>query len=112
MSELNEKIYADLAVDIPASTGDCLNTEAEIELEAPPRTGEFPHLDSEQLELDDLEVVATLGVGGFGRVELVKVKYCFAPGPALRVLIRIRPGDDLDLTIVRPNLLIINDSVP
>ena len=25
------------------------------------------------IELDDLEVVATLGVGGFGRVELVKV---------------------------------------
>ena len=25
------------------------------------------------IELDDLEVVATLGIGGFGRVELVKV---------------------------------------
>ena len=25
------------------------------------------------MELEDLEVVATLGVGGFGRVELVKV---------------------------------------
>ena len=26
------------------------------------------------VELDDLEVVATLGVGGFGRVELVKCR--------------------------------------
>ena len=29
--------------------------------------------DSLDVELDDLEVITTLGVGGFGRVELVKV---------------------------------------
>ncbi len=30
--------------------------------------------DFSKLRLDDLEFVATLGVGGFGRVELVQVK--------------------------------------
>ena len=32
-----------------------------------------PSLGCLDIELDDLEVISTLGVGGFGRVELVKV---------------------------------------
>ena len=41
-----------------------------------PSQEKIPALAKEQLdvELDDLEVVATLGVGGFGRVELVKCR--------------------------------------
>lgn len=34
-------------------------------------------LEYEYIRLDDLEVIATLGVGGFGRVELVQ--YCKDP---------------------------------
>lgn len=33
-----------------------------------------PSKEYMDIELDDLEVIATLGVGGFGRVELVKVR--------------------------------------
>lgn len=36
--------------------------------------GSEDHFDYSRLKLDDLEFVATLGVGGFGRVELCKVK--------------------------------------
>ena len=65
MAELNEKKYSDLA---EADPSDPLQT---AELEA----SEARDSDAcaEDLELGDLEVVATLGVGGFGRVELVKV---------------------------------------
>ena len=66
MAELNEKKYSDLTETDPS---DPLQT-AELE------TSEARDSDAcaDDLELGDLEVVATLGVGGFGRVELVKVK--------------------------------------
>ena len=61
LSELNEKHYDDL--------NQHKNTKkfSMKESQAPPSLG---CLD---IELDDLEVISTLGVGGFGRVELVKV---------------------------------------
>ena len=34
-----------------------------------------PSEEFQDLELNDLQVIATLGVGGFGRVELVKVEW-------------------------------------
>ena len=69
MAELNEKKYSDLA---EADPSDALHT---AELEASEAGGETRDSDAsaEDIELGDLEVVATLGVGGFGRVELVKV---------------------------------------
>ena len=69
MAELNEKKYSDLA---EADPSDALQT---AELEASEAGGEARDSDAgaEDIELGDLEVVATLGVGGFGRVELVKV---------------------------------------
>ena len=65
MAELNEKKYSDLA---EADLNDPLQT---AELEATEARDNDACADD--LELGDLEVVATLGVGGFGRVELVKV---------------------------------------
>ena len=65
MTELNEKKYSDLA---EADPSDPLQT---AELEA--TEARDSDACAEDLELGDLEVVATLGVGGFGRVELVKV---------------------------------------
>ena len=38
------------------------------------------------IELEDLEVIATLGVGGFGRVELVQVKHSVSHFPASNTL--------------------------
>ena len=69
LAELNEKKYSDLA---EADPSDPLQTG---ELEASEAGGETRDSDTsaEDIELGDLEVVATLGVGGFGRVELVKV---------------------------------------
>ena len=62
LSELNEKHYDDL------SQHKNTKTFAMRESQAP------PPVDCLDIELDDLEVISTLGVGGFGRVELVKVK--------------------------------------
>ena len=47
-------------------------------------------LQFQDIELTDLQVLATLGVGGFGRVELVKVNllvkisFCAHPSPLAR----------------------------
>lgn len=59
LSELREKDYTDLQHS-PGSGRD--------QKEFLPQ----PSVESLDIELDDLEVVATLGIGGFGRVELVK----------------------------------------
>ena len=62
LGELQDKVYTDL-VDKPKGKD----------------SKEFiaqPSVECQDIELDDLEVVATLGVGGFGRVELVKVSNC------------------------------------
>ena len=59
LGELQDKVYTDL-VDKPKGKD----------------SKEFiaqPSVECQDIELDDLEVVATLGIGGFGRVELVKV---------------------------------------
>ena len=60
LSELRDKKY-----------GDIMKNGKDVTSEKLLKPGQVP---KEQLdvELDDLEVVATLGVGGFGRVELVK----------------------------------------
>ena len=63
LSELNEKHYDDLNQHEHTKT---FPTRRESQAQPPP--------DCLDLELDDLEVISTLGVGGFGRVELVKVK--------------------------------------
>ena len=62
LSELNEKHYDDL------NQHQNTKTFSMRESQAP------PPVDCLDIELDDLEVISTLGVGGFGRVELVKVK--------------------------------------
>ena len=67
MTELNEKIYSDLA-----DSSEPLQAGAP-ELEAGEAGADTDACAAEDIELGDLEVVATLGVGGFGRVELVKV---------------------------------------
>ena len=86
LTELNEKIYSDLA-----------ESESRDLLVAPESEASEASVDSdacaaEDIELGDLEMVATLGVGGFGRVELVKVSasselgfsspLLLVPGPA------------------------------
>ena len=60
LNELKEKVYTDL-IDKPKG-------KDSKELIAQ------PSVECLDIELDDLEVVATLGIGGFGRVELVKVR--------------------------------------
>lgn len=62
LSELRDKKY-----------GDIMKNGKDTSIEKLLSQGQVP---KEQLdvELDDLEVVATLGVGGFGRVELVKCR--------------------------------------
>ena len=70
---------------------DLLQAQA-TESEASEVTGDSDTCAAEDIELGDLEMVATLGVGGFGRVELVKVSdivqlgFSFSlllvPGPA------------------------------
>ena len=67
LTELNEKIYSDLA---ESESRDLL---AAPESEASEASGDSDACAAEDIELGDLEMVATLGVGGFGRVELVKV---------------------------------------
>ena len=61
LNELQGKVYTDIAVKPKGKDSRELNEAAIVEFR--------------DIELDDLEVVATLGVGGFGRVELVKVLY-------------------------------------
>ena len=61
LSELNEKHYDDLNQKKNTKTFSRREPQA------------HPSIDCLDLELDDLEVISTLGVGGFGRVELVKV---------------------------------------
>ena len=68
MTELNEKKYSDLAEADPSDPLQTAELEANDASEA-----RDSDACAEDLELGDLEVVATLGVGGFGRVELVKV---------------------------------------
>ena len=63
LGELQDKVYTDL-IDKPKGKD----------------SREFiaqPSVECLDIELDDLEVVATLGIGGFGRVELVKVSFSF-----------------------------------
>ena len=62
LSELNEKHYDDLSQDRNTKTFSMRESQAQ------------PSVDCLDIALDDLEVISTLGVGGFGRVELVKVK--------------------------------------
>ena len=64
LSELNEKQYDDLA-------------EQKLDKSKFPREDSPPPTppDSLEVELDDLEVISTLGIGGFGRVELVRVSW-------------------------------------
>ena len=62
LGELQQKDYEDHAVDV---------------LNEPDSNKLTQHKTSNEnfnFELKDFEVVATLGVGGFGRVELVKVE--------------------------------------
>ena len=59
IEELRDKVYDDVKPK-GKSSGDFIPKPSE----------EF-----QDLELNDLQVIATLGVGGFGRVELVKVEY-------------------------------------
>jgi len=60
LNELKEKVYTDLVDKHKGKDSKELITQPSVEC-----------LD---IELDDLEVVATLGIGGFGRVELVKCR--------------------------------------
>ena len=60
LNELKEKVYTDLVDKHKGKDSRELINQPSVEC-----------LD---IELDDLEVVATLGIGGFGRVELVKVQ--------------------------------------
>jgi len=60
LNELQEKVYTDLR-DKP---------KGKDSKEFIPQ----PSVECLDIELDDLEVVATLGIGGFGRVELVKCR--------------------------------------
>ena len=60
MSELRDKKYGDIL------NGKDVAGEKQIVTQ--------PSKEYMDIELDDLEVIATLGVGGFGRVELVKVR--------------------------------------
>ena len=60
LNELKEKVYTDLVDKHKGKDSKELIAQPSVEC-----------LD---IELDDLEVVATLGIGGFGRVELVKVQ--------------------------------------
>ena len=61
MEELKEKVYKDNV------------TEHRKHLDLSPQTSNTSITDDVDVELGDLEVISTLGVGGFGRVELVKV---------------------------------------
>ena len=61
LSELRDKKYGDLN-----------GKDGAAELSAAAAVTQ-PAKEYMDIELDDLEVIATLGVGGFGRVELVKV---------------------------------------
>ena len=62
LSELRDKKYGDIMKNGKDLSSEKLLSQAQVPKE---------QLD---VELDDLEVVATLGVGGFGRVELVKCR--------------------------------------
>ena len=66
LSELNEKQYDDL------------NQQSNPKTFSMKESQTHPSFDSVDIELDDLEVISTLGIGGFGRVELVKVLSCLA----------------------------------
>ena len=68
LAELNDKSYSDLKEADPSD-----QAGGAEKAEASEATGEADTGAAEDIELGDLEVVATLGVGGFGRVELVKV---------------------------------------
>ena len=61
LGELRDKVYNDLE-ESPTEN----NTRKLLPQQA---------LEWRDIELDDLEVVSTLGIGGFGRVELVKVGF-------------------------------------
>ena len=61
MEELKDKVYKDNV------------TEHRKHLDLSPQTSNTSIADEVDVELGDLEVISTLGVGGFGRVELVKV---------------------------------------
>ena len=60
LEELKDKVYID--------------NETQLRTDVSPRTSSNNSMSNEiDIELGDLEVISTLGVGGFGRVELVKV---------------------------------------
>ena len=67
LAELNEKSYTDLEAGDPSEQAGATE-KAEVSEATEANTAA-----AEDIELGDLEVVATLGIGGFGRVELVKV---------------------------------------
>ena len=61
LGELQDKVYSDLIVKPKGKDSKEFIAQ--------------PSVECIDIELDDLEVVSTLGIGGFGRVELVKVSY-------------------------------------
>ena len=61
MEELKDKVYKD-------STA-----EQRKNVDLSPQSSNNTATNDFDIELGDLEVISTLGVGGFGRVELVKV---------------------------------------
>ncbi|CAG7832268.1 unnamed protein product, partial [Allacma fusca] len=64
-----------LPIDIPANVIEPLKPAPSLSNFDSVTKSQEMGFDFERLRLDDLEVVATLGVGGFGRVELVQVVY-------------------------------------
>ncbi|GAB1608114.1 cGMP-dependent protein kinase 1-like isoform X2 [Argonauta hians] len=70
LNELREKDYGDEARGVQRSSSGHGSTTSQEQISP---TRELPNKEFEDLRLDQMEVVATLGVGGFGRVELVQL---------------------------------------
>lgn len=75
LNELKEKDYGDEARGAHRSSGgqgsSTQETHETHEIESPSK--EKPDKDFDDIRLEYMEVIATLGVGGFGRVELVQL---------------------------------------
>lgn len=69
LNELKEKDYGDEARGAHRSSGG--HGSSTHEIESP--TKEKPDKEFDDIRLEHMEVIATLGVGGFGRVELVQL---------------------------------------
>ncbi|XP_052832581.1 cGMP-dependent protein kinase, isozyme 1 [Octopus bimaculoides] len=70
LNELRDKDYGDEARGVQRSSSGHGSTTSQEQISP---TRELPNKEFEDLRLDQMEVVATLGVGGFGRVELVQL---------------------------------------